>query len=233
MSEKHSIGAMLKLGFILALFAAAACSGLALVYQATNGIIAQHTQEDLEAALGEFFPDGDSFTDISEAVRTGIIKSPDSSVIFENAYEVKRNGRIAGAALRVARGSYGGTIRALVGVGKDGRIAGVRILEHKDTPGLGANAASPSYYVDKAAKLTFYGQFAGKSSGDPFEPKGDIIAVTASTITSAAVSRAVRASGGALVAYFAGKIPEMDANSAASPGSGHEAGGNSIEGNAK
>ncbi|MDR1106328.1 MAG: FMN-binding protein [Treponema sp.] len=222
MSEKRGVGEMLKLGFILALFAAAACSALALVYQATSGIIAQHGQEDLEAALGEFFPGGDSFADIGEAVQTGIIKSPDPSVIFEDAYEVRQNGRITGAALRVVRGSYGGPLRALVGVGADGRITGVRILEHKDTPGLGANAASPSYYVDKAANLTFYGQFTGKLSSDPFEPKEDVIAVTASTITSAAVARAVRAAGRALAAYFAGETLETDAGSAASTGGGQK-----------
>ncbi|MDR1286620.1 MAG: FMN-binding protein [Treponema sp.] len=230
MSEKHGVGEMLKLGFTLALFAASACSALALVYQATRGIIAQHGRKDLEAALGEFFPGGDSFADIGEAVQTGIIKSPDPSVIFEDAYEVRRNGRIAGAALQVSRGSYGGPLRILVGVGADGRITGVRILEHKDTPGLGANAASPSYYVDNAAKLTFYGQFTGKPSSDPFEPKKDVIAVTASTITSAAVAQAVRAAGRALAAYFAGETVEADAGSAASTGGGQK--DSPVEGNA-
>ncbi|MDR2369871.1 MAG: FMN-binding protein [Treponema sp.] len=218
MKEDRGIGSMLKLGVVLALFAAAACAGLALVYEATYDIIAGHSRKDLEAALGEFFPDGDSFTDISEALKTGEIKSPDLSVTFENAYEIKQNGQLAGAALRASRGSYGGTLRILVGVGTDGRIAGVRILEHKDTPGLGANAASPVYYVDKAAKLTFYGQFAGKPVRDPFEPKEDIIAITASTITSSAVSRTVKAAGTALAAWFSGETVETDAASAASTG---------------
>jgi electron transport complex protein RnfG len=220
MKEDRGIGSMLKLGAVLALFAAAACAGLALVYEATYDIIAGHSRKDLEAALGEFFPDGDSFTDISEALETGDIKSPDPSVVFENAYEIKRNGQLVGAALRASRGSYGGTIRIFVGVEAGGRIAGVRILEHKDTPGLGANAASPVYYVDKAAKLTFYGQFTGKPVGDPFEPKEDIIAITASTITSAAVSRTVKAAGAALTAWFSGETVETDAASAASTGGG-------------
>jgi electron transport complex protein RnfG len=86
----------------------------------------------------------------------------------------------------------------------DGRIAGVRILEHKDTPGLGAKAASLSYYVDKEAGITFFGQFAGKSVNDPFDPKNDVIAITATTITSAAVSKAVQAAGRVLSARFAG-----------------------------
>lgn len=218
MKKDRGIGRMLKLGVVLALFAAAACAGLALVYEATYNIIAGHSRKDLEAALGEFFPDGDSFTDISETLTAGGIKSPDPSVVFENAYEIKQNGQLAGAALRASRGSYGGTLRILVGVGADGRIAGVRILEHQDTPGLGANAASPVYYVDKAAKLTFYGQFAGKPVQDPFEPKKDIIAITASTITSSAVSRTVKAAGTALTAWFSGKTVETDATSAASTG---------------
>jgi electron transport complex protein RnfG len=220
MKEDRGIGSMLKLGIVLALFAAAACAGLALVYEGTYDIIAGHSQADLEAALGEFFPDGDNFTDISEAVKAGEITSPDPLVTFENDYEIKQNGQLAGAALRASTGSYGGTLRILVGVGTDGRIAGVRILEHKDTPGLGANAASPVYYVDKAAKLTFFGQFAGKSVGDPFEPKGDVIAVTASTITSSAVSRTVKSAGTALTAWFSGETVETDATSSATGGEG-------------
>jgi len=68
-------------------------------------------------------------------------------------------------------------------------------MEHSDTPGLGANAASPSYYVDRAKGITFYGQFAGKSVTDPFAVKGDVAAITASTITSRAVTSAVKAAG--------------------------------------
>jgi electron transport complex protein RnfG len=79
---------------------------------------------------------------------------------------------------------FNGPITILVGIGTDGRISGAKILEHTDTPGLGANAASPGYFVDKAAGLTFMGQYAGKSVTDRFEPKNDVIAITAATITS-------------------------------------------------
>jgi electron transport complex protein RnfG len=78
----------------------------------------------------------------------------------------------------------------------------VKILEHQDTPGLGANAASPTYYVDKAAKLTFYGKFAGKPVSDPFVAKEDVAAITASTITSRAVSSVVKAAGTAAAVWL-------------------------------
>jgi electron transport complex protein RnfG len=49
--------------------------------------------------------------------------------------------------------------------------------------------------VDKAAGLTFYGQFTGKSAEDPFEATNDVIAITAATITSRAISVIVKNAG--------------------------------------
>lgn len=190
---------MLKLGLVLACFAAAACVGLALVYNGTKEIIAQRSQADLEAALKDLFPRADVFSDI-----TGEIASPQSTVIFGSQYAIKQGDVLLGTAIRASGPSYGGLITVLVGVKADGRIAGVKILEHQDTPGLGANAASASYFVDKAAKLTFYGQFAGKPVTDPFEAKEDVAAITASTITSRAVASLVKASGTAAAAWMGG-----------------------------
>jgi electron transport complex protein RnfG len=213
MKESHEIAGMLKLGVILALYATAACVGLAFVYTATTKIIAQRQQADLEAALTELFPEADVFNDI-----TGTIPPPDPSVAFENQYEARKGEVVLGAAIRASRGSYGGPIKVLVGVGSDGKISRVKILEHADTPGLGANAASPSYFVDKSSGTTFYGQFTGKSATDPFEVKNDVAAVTASTITSRAVADAVKASGTAAMAWLTGKSAPAVGNAAVSGG---------------
>jgi electron transport complex protein RnfG len=199
MSESREFAGMFKLGLILALYATAACVMLAFVYTGTAAIIAGRQQADLEMSLRELFPDADSFNAV-----TGI-QSPDPLVTFEESYEARRNGQTAGAALRVSRGSYGGAIRILVGVGADNRISGVKILEHQDTPGLGANAASPSYYVDRTRGITFYGQFKDKPVTDPFEVKGDVQAITASTITSRAVADSVKAAGAGAAAWFASR----------------------------
>jgi electron transport complex protein RnfG len=188
---------ILKLGIVLTLYTTVACVGLAFVYSATEKIIAQRQEADLEAALRDLFPDTDGFNPIPED-----IPSPDSSVRFEAQYAMRKGSALAGVALRSSGPSYGGPIIVLVGVQSDGRISGVKILEHADTPGLGANAASPSYFVNKAAGLTFYGQFTGKSVADPFEAKNDVAAITASTITSRAVSRIVKASGTAALDWM-------------------------------
>jgi len=204
------IANMLKLGLILAVFAAAACVMLAFVYTGTASIIARRQQADLEAALRDIFPDADSFK-----LAQGI-KSPDAAVTIEDAYTAIRGGKPVGAALRLTRASYGGPIKIMAGVSIGGTITGVKIMEHSDTPGLGANAASPQYFVNKAQGITFYGQFAGKSVNDPFEVKNDVAAITASTITSRAVTSAVKAAGIAVTSWFAGH--NVDAVSAATEG---------------
>jgi electron transport complex protein RnfG len=188
---------MLKLGMILALYATAACVGLAFVYAGTSTIISERQKADLEASLRELFPGMDTFHDITDKV-----PSPDPLNVFQIVYDVQKAGASAGLAVQAAGASYGGPIKILTGIGTDAQITRVKILEHADTPGLGANAASPSYYVDKANKTTFTGQFGGKRAGDPFEVKQDINAITAATITSRAVANVVKASTLAAVTYL-------------------------------
>ena len=188
--DRGGFAGMLKLGVVLALYAAVACVGLAFVYAGTKDIITQRQQEDQARALLELFPDADSF----EAVQG--IRSGDPMVVFEEggAFQVLRHGQTVGLAISTSRAAYGGAIKTLVGVGMDNRISGVKILEHSETPGLGANAAKPA----------FYGQFAGMAAGAPFVPKQDVAAITAATITSQAVSSSVKAAAEAASAWLGG-----------------------------
>ncbi|HCO49085.1 MAG TPA: electron transporter RnfG, partial [Spirochaetaceae bacterium] len=79
---------------------------------------------------------------------------------------------------------------------------GVRVLELNDTAGLGANAKNEGYYVNKAEKITFPGQFSGKFITDPFEVKNDVVAITASTITSKSLTRIVKSSADAAALWL-------------------------------
>ena len=201
--QKGGFLGMLKLGVVLALYATAACVGLAFVYAGTERVIAQRQEDDLNAALNELFPDADRFQPIEN------IRSLDPAVTIEEGgafVALRGDWRVApeviGVALRTSRASYSGAIKVLVGVGVNGKISGVKILEHTDTPGLGANAGSATYYIDRLNGIHFYDQFAGKSVSDPFEPKQDVVIVTAATITSRAVAASVKAAGEAASAWF-------------------------------
>ncbi|MCL2128206.1 MAG: RnfABCDGE type electron transport complex subunit G [Treponema sp.] len=214
-----NVAGMLKLGVILAAYAAAACVMLAFVYAGTSKIISVRAEADQQAALKDVFPGADSFREIFD------VKSPDDSVVIESAFEAIKNGKTAGAAMKLSRASYSGPIKIMAGVSVNGKITGVKIMEHSDTPGLGANAASPSYYVDKARGITFYGQFTGKNASDPLEVNNDVIAITASTITSRAVASAVKAACQAARIWLSGAGADAVSGASESDEGGASAGG--------
>jgi len=180
---------MIRLGLILAAYCIVGCVGLAFVYNSTSKTIAQRQQADLDAALAEVFPTATGFTP------TDKVTSSNPKVVFNAAYTAEGPSGTLGIAVKAHGPSYGGDTTLIVGVATDGTIAGVKVLENKDTPGLGANAANPAYYVDKATKTTFPGQFTGKKLTDAFEVKKDVIAITSATITSRSITNLVQVVG--------------------------------------
>jgi electron transport complex protein RnfG len=186
-----------KLGLILAAFSVVACVGLSFVYAATKDTIANQASIQLKASLKELFPEADNFKDVTPEFGSFF-----KGATLDAAYLVERSGAPLGMAIKASGNSYGGVSTLLVGVGIDRRVAGVRVLESKDTPGLGYNAMNPSYFVDKATKTTFPGQFTGKPLTDGFAVKQDVVAITAATITSKALTGIIKASGDAAQAYL-------------------------------
>jgi electron transport complex protein RnfG len=188
---------ILRLGIALALFAAGACVALALVYTVTGPTIAGHEREQLQASLKDIFPDAESFESLD-----GTLQSTDPGVRISGSWKAVRGGAALGVAIKATASSYGGDAVMLVGVASDRRIAGARVMNLSDTPGLGANATNPAYFVDKKAKTTFPGQFTGKPVSDPFEVKNDVVAISASTITSKALASIVKEAGRAGTAWL-------------------------------
>jgi electron transport complex protein RnfG len=185
---------ILKLAFALMVFATVACVALAFVYTSTEERIAENQSAKLNAALMDIFGKDAVFENIDG------FPGPDGDTVkFGTAYAAKSGGALTGIALNASDQGFNDTITALVGVDAGGRIAGVRILQNTDTPGLGANASSAAYFVDKPANTkTFYDQFAGMEADGNIRVTADggkVEAITAATITSRAVSRVVNSAG--------------------------------------
>ncbi len=187
----------LKLGAVLAAFSVVACVGLSFVYAATKDRIAAQETMQLNASLKEIFPDADKFEEVTDKI------APDfKDAKLDKAYVAERAGAPLGMAIKASGKSYGGDATLLIGVGTDRTIVGVQVLASQDTPGLGYNAANPTYYVNKTTKTTFPGQFVGKTSTDPFVVKQDVQAITAATITSKALTAIIKTSATAAQAYL-------------------------------
>ena len=107
-------------------------------------------------------------------------------------YRARRAGRPVAAVFEVTTPEgYGGPIRLLVGVDMAGRITGVRVLEHHETPGLGdAVDIERSDWV-----LGFNGRALGDPPAERFAVKRDggvFDQFTGATITPRAVVKAVK-----------------------------------------
>ncbi|MDR2601986.1 MAG: FMN-binding protein [Spirochaetaceae bacterium] len=187
----------IKMIAALVVFALAACVGLAFVYDATLPVITENNKKKTQYAQELLFP-GAQFKEIS-----GQIKSGNPAVAFKDQYAAQKDGVLTGVIINSSSGGFNADIEALVGIDADGKIAGVQILVNTETPGLGANASNPKYFIDKPAKTkTFYSQFNGMDSNGKIAVEkdgGNVVAITAATISSRAVAllvaEAARAGG--------------------------------------
>lgn len=109
----------------------------------------------------------------------------------KDIYLATQNGSFVGAIIpATSREGYTGDIDLIVGVNRDGSIAGVRVLSHRETPGLGdAVERKKSNWVD---------DFINKSLTNPKPEKwgvkkdgGVFDQFTGATITPRAVTSAV------------------------------------------
>ena len=103
----------------------------------------------------------------------------------EQVYIIYNNEK--GAAVQSSTMGFGGELKVLVGFDTDGNILGYTLLEHQETPGLGAKA---DQWFQKGQK----GDIIGINPAEGLtvsKDGGKVDAITASTITSRAFLLAV------------------------------------------
>jgi electron transport complex protein RnfG len=161
-----------RLIIVLALISVGSGLFLALTYTYTIPHIEANAARDQEIAILETLPGAVSYQEL-EQTDFPIYKGLDS------------NGNIVGFSYVVEGGGFQGIIRMMVGVDpQEEKITGVKILNHSETPGLGARITEP----------VFLDQFAQKSINDNFEVKGDVDGVTGATVSSKSVSAIIKQS---------------------------------------
>lgn len=90
-----------------------------------------------------------------------------------------------GTAIVTTENGFGGPLKVLVGFDTEGTILGYTVLEHAETPGLGAKAGE--WFQDK-----IIGKNPGLCNFTVSKDGGEIDAITASTITSRAFLLAIQ-----------------------------------------
>jgi len=185
-------GGVIKGGLTLAAMAAICTLLVAATYQLTAERIAANErawlERSLEPALSGVFFEG-SVTESKLVIPPPHdLPGNDTAII----YRVFAEGAPVAALFAVtARDGYSGPIRILVGAGIDGSVTGVRIVEHRETPGLGDR-------IDQSRSDWVY-QFDGRSLADPVEARwllevdgGEFDQLTGASVTPRAVIKAIR-----------------------------------------
>lgn len=165
---------------------------VAVTYSGTKDIIAEAQRAALEASLSQLVPGNrydNRVADDQIEVTAPEWLGTDQPV---TVYRARKNGQpVALFATPFAPDGYSGPIQLLIGVYVDGTLAGVRVLAHKETPGLGDSV--------EEKRSPWILAFAGKSLGNPplesWKVKKDggmFDQFTGATITPRAVVKATR-----------------------------------------
>lgn len=124
----------------------------------------------------------------AEQSRKVVLSDADSFEEADGYYIGKANNETVGYVFQTEAKGYGGAVKVMTGISADGQITGVVILEHSETPGLGANAEKASFtdQFKKTAPEKGITLVKNKAPSD-----GEIEAMTGASITSRAVTNAV------------------------------------------
>ena len=160
--KNNTASLIIKMAVLLMVICAVVSAVLGAVNMVTAPVIADIAAAKTTAAYNEVLPSAAGYeaVDYTDANVTAVAKCAEGTVV-----EVSISGSQSMLALAI-------------GVDNDGVITGVSVIDHGETPGLGA----------KSTEAAWRAQFAGQTSGLALDKKGGEIApLTGATITSQAI----------------------------------------------
>ncbi|MDD4930210.1 MAG: RnfABCDGE type electron transport complex subunit G [Gallionella sp.] len=160
-------------------------AALAFADKSTSVDIAAAQARDMQQSLTQVLPgryDNDLLKD------TVLLATQSEEV---TVYRARRVGRVEAVVFKVSGPGYAGPIDCMMGIDRGGHITGVRVIKHKETPGLGDKI--------EPAKGRWIYDFEDKSLGNPSADKwyvkkdgGVFDQFAGATITPRGVVRAVK-----------------------------------------
>ena len=163
----------------LFIIAAVVTTLLGLVRLLTLEPIAQQTRKTQEKTMKVILPEASAFSEIAAADK--------KYKTIDKIYRGTADGQNIGYILELSPDGYSGAINMMLGISTlKNEIAGMRILKHTETPGLGALAVKEKFYrVFDSRKIIPLAVVRGPAS------ENEIQAISGATITTRAITGAV------------------------------------------
>ena len=179
-------------GLTLGLF----CLGFGILIALTDMVtakdIAARAMEDKINSLSQVLPaELHDNNPIADAITIKGEAKPGEHVEDTTVYRAMKDGKVTGLAYEIRGSGYAGEIKLMLGVDAGGKVLGVRVLAHKETPGLGDKI--------EVKKGDWILRFTGLSLGEPPVEKwkvkkdgGQFDQFAGATITPRGVVKAIR-----------------------------------------
>jgi electron transport complex protein RnfG len=168
---------IIKPALKLFLVAAIATTLLTLTHALTLEPIAANNKVAQEKLMKDIFKQATVFNEIT-AEKSGNIN---------RIFEALNDDRLIGHVIELSPVGYAGTINMIVGISKtDDVVAGVRVLKHKETPGLGALIVTEKFYRKYDGRKLVPLRVVRTSPSE-----NEIDAITSATISTRVVTNAV------------------------------------------
>ena len=171
MRNDNTLMHIVRLTVTLLAICAVVAAVLAGVNMITKDKIADIQAKKTENAIQEVIPDAHGVQQLPLEGETGIVQA---------VYTAGGN-----YAVQVAPGGFDGAVTMMVGI-SEGKVTGISVISHTETPGLGAVAAAQNA-KGEAFRSQFVGQEGTLVIGDQID------AMSGATITSTAVVTGVNA----------------------------------------
>ncbi len=175
---------IVKLGALLLVVCAISASLLGFANEMTKDKIVEQREYQSQQSRIAVLPEADRFEAIDQAKFEEIVSANERVLEVFTGFS---GDTVVGYVVKTAPNGFSGAVEVITGIDMDGRLSGVRIGSHAETPGLGANATLPDFYT----------QYEGLDSSREVKtvkiPPGDneIQAISGATITSKAVTEGV------------------------------------------
>lgn len=186
--QKHIV----RIGLILALFAIGSTGLVVITENVTHDRIIENERQALLKAINAVIPkhryNNDIVNDTLTLPPAKLLATAEETL----AYRARKNDSpVAVVLTSIAPDGYNGKIKLLIAIDATGQLTGIRVISHKETPGLGDK-------ID-VRKSDWIKQFSGLSLGKP-EPThwavikdgGQFDQFTGATITPRAVISAIK-----------------------------------------
>ena len=171
---------------------AVSATALTFAFEATWEQIEEQERIARERALREVLEDAETFTGADQATLE-CLDEVAGEVAVEGAFVASgAQGQVLGLGVLVAPRGYGGPMRMAVGVDRDGKVTGVSIISHKETPGLGTKVITEPWFTE---------QFQGWLTEEVEDSDQGFDAVSGATKSSTGVRKGVQAAERVYIAW--------------------------------